>query len=70
LLLPFQHHVRRPTPVTTTFTPRQYRWRRFPRRDGSVARVALVFVALASSSSALVWGASIIFSCLFGEKIY
>jgi hypothetical protein len=35
-----------------------------------VALVALVFVALASSSSALVWGASIIFSCLFGEKIF
>jgi hypothetical protein len=33
-----------------------------------VALVALAFVALVSSLSALVWGASIIFSCLFGEK--
>jgi len=40
-LLPRQHHVRRPTPATA-LTPRQYRWRRRPRRDGSVARVALV----------------------------
>ncbi len=36
-LLPRQHHVRRPA-----LTPRQYRWRRRPRRDVSVARVALV----------------------------
>jgi hypothetical protein len=62
-LLPWQHRVRRPTPATA-LTPRQYRWRHHPRRDGSVDHVAL-----ASSSSALVWGASIIFSCLFGEKI-
>ena len=40
-LLSRQHHVRRPTPATA-LTPRQYRWRRRPRRDGSVARVALV----------------------------
>ena len=40
-LLPRQHHVRRPTPATA-LTPQQYRWRRRPRRDGSVARVALV----------------------------
>ncbi len=40
-LLSRQHHVRRPTP-TTFLTPQQYRWRRHPRRDGSVARVALV----------------------------
>jgi hypothetical protein len=26
----------------TALTPRQYRWRRRPRRDGSVALVALV----------------------------
>jgi len=45
-LLPRQHHVRRPTPATA-LTPQQYRWRRRPRCDGSVARVAL-----ASSSSA------------------
>jgi hypothetical protein len=42
------------------------RWR---RRCPPVVLVTLAFVALASSSSALVWGASIIFSCLFGEKI-
>jgi hypothetical protein len=42
---------------------------RWCRRCPSVALVALAFVALASSSSALVWGASIIFSCVFGEKI-
>ena len=30
-----------PTPATA-LTPRQYRWRRRPRRDGSAARVALV----------------------------
>jgi hypothetical protein len=40
-LLPRQHHDRRPTP-STTLTPRQYRWRRCPRRDGSVDHVALV----------------------------
>jgi hypothetical protein len=40
-LLPRQHHVRRPTPATA-LTPRQYRWRRRPCRDGSIARVALV----------------------------
>jgi hypothetical protein len=40
-LLPRQHHVRRPTPVTA-LTPQKYRWRRRPRRDGSVARVTLV----------------------------
>jgi hypothetical protein len=40
-LLPRQHHVRRPTPATA-LTPRKYRWRRRPRRDGSVARVVLV----------------------------
>jgi hypothetical protein len=40
-LLPWQHHVRRPTP-TTTLTPGQYRWRRRPLCDGSVARIALV----------------------------
>jgi hypothetical protein len=34
-----------------------------------VALVALAFVALASSSSALVWGASYIFSCLYGKNI-
>jgi hypothetical protein len=36
-----------------------------------VTLVALAFFVLASSSSALIWGASIfiIFSCLFGEKI-
>jgi hypothetical protein len=42
---------------------------RWCRRCSPVTLVALAFVALASSSSALVWGASIIFSCLFGEKI-
>jgi hypothetical protein len=42
---------------------------RWCRRCPLVALVALAFVALASSSSALVWGASIIFSYLFGEKI-
>ena len=41
-LLPRQeHHVRRPTPATA-LTPRQYRWRRRPHHNGSVARVALV----------------------------
>ena len=40
-LLPRQHHVRRPTP-DTTLTPQQYRWRRRPRRDGSVDHVVLV----------------------------
>jgi hypothetical protein len=40
-LLPQQHHVRR-TKSATALTPRQYRWRRCPRRNGSVARVALV----------------------------
>ncbi len=40
-LLSRQHHVRRPT-LATALTPRQYRWRRRPRRDGSVARVAMV----------------------------
>jgi hypothetical protein len=40
-LLPRQHHVCRPTPATA-LTPQQYRWRRRLRRDGSVARVALV----------------------------
>jgi hypothetical protein len=40
-LLPQQHHVRQPTSATA-LTPRQYRWRRRPRRDGSVAHVALV----------------------------
>ena len=40
-LLSQQHHVRRPTPVTALM-PRQYRWRRCPRCNGSVARVALV----------------------------
>ena len=40
-LLPRQHHVRRPTPATA-LTPRQYRWRRHPRRDGSVDHVTLV----------------------------
>jgi hypothetical protein len=42
---------------------------RWCRRCPPVALVALAFVALASSSSALVWGAKIIFSRLFGEKI-
>ena len=46
VLQPRQHRVRRPTPATA-LTPRQYRWRRRPRRDGSVGHVAL-----ASSSSA------------------
>jgi hypothetical protein len=41
---------------------------RWCRRCPPAALVALSFVALASSSSALVWGASFIFSCLFGEK--
>jgi hypothetical protein len=45
-LLSRQHHVRRPTPATA-LTPRQYCWRRRPRRDGSVDHVVLV-----SSSSA------------------
>ena len=45
-LKPRQHCVRRPTPATA-LTPRQYRWRCCPRRDGSVGHVAL-----ASSSSA------------------
>ena len=40
-LLPRQHHIRRPTPATA-LTPRQYRWCRHPRRDGSVDHVALV----------------------------
>jgi hypothetical protein len=40
-LLPRQHHVRRPTPATA-LTPKQYRWRRHPRCDGSVYHVALV----------------------------
>ena len=40
-LLPRQHHVRRPMPATA-LSPGQYRWRCCPRRDGSVARVALV----------------------------
>jgi hypothetical protein len=47
-------------PLTTSRWCRHYPW---------VALVALAFVALASCSSALVWGVSIIFSCLFGEKI-
>jgi hypothetical protein len=39
------------------------------RRCPPVALVALAFIALASSLPTLIWGASIIFSCLFGEKI-
>jgi hypothetical protein len=43
---------------------------RWCRRYPPVALIELAFVALASSSSALVWGANIIFSYfLFGEKI-
>jgi hypothetical protein len=42
---------------------------RWCRRCPPITLVALAFVALASSSSSLIWGASIIFSCLFGEKI-
>ena len=73
------NNIRQPTPATA-LTPQQYHWRRRPCCYGSVARVAL-----ASSSSAgrprrtgvrragiilvRAWGASIIFSCLFGEKI-
>ena len=40
-LLPRQHHVCRTTP-DTALTPRQYRWRCRPRRDGSVDHVVLV----------------------------
>ena len=39
-LLPRQNRVRRPTPATA-LTTQQYRWRRRPRRDGSVDHVAL-----------------------------
>jgi hypothetical protein len=42
---------------------------RWCRHCPPVALVALAFFALASSSSTLVWGASIIFSWLFGEKV-
>jgi hypothetical protein len=42
---------------------------RWFRHCPPVALVALAFFALASSSSTLVWGASIIFSWLFGEKV-
>jgi hypothetical protein len=78
-LLPWQHHARQPTPATA-LTPRQYRWRRRPRSDGSVARVALVSSLSAGRPRctgvrcagvilvrARLW--SIISSCLFGEKI-
>ena len=80
--LPRQHHVCRPMPATA-LTPRQYRWCRRPHRDGStdlsrwcrrcppVALVALAFLALASSSSALVWGATtILFSPVCLVKKY
>ena len=40
-LLPRQHHVCRTMP-DTALTPRQYRWRCRPRRDGSVDHVVLV----------------------------
>jgi hypothetical protein len=39
-LLPRQHQVRQPSPATA-LTPRQYRWRRRSRRDGSIGHVAL-----------------------------
>jgi len=84
-LLPRQHHIRQPTSADQRPPPHSRpdntagvvalvamapspvsRW---CGRCPPVALVALSFVVLASSSSALVWGASIIFSCLFGEKI-
>ncbi len=46
-LLPRQHRVHRPTPATA-LTPRQYRWRRRPRRDGSVDHVALASLSSAA----------------------
>jgi hypothetical protein len=65
----------------TTLTPQQYRWRRRPRRDGSVAHVALVSslstgrphrTGVCRAGVILVrarLGSEYFFLLLFGEKI-